>query len=138
MAVSEIASDDVSGETSSRYDIIRQELVLLSDWHRMRERGGFEKDGDKIVRSGAGRTRTLKPKHLEDFSDDDYEAYCQGHPSELTRKRFSIFNRFARSVCHMKAIARKEIFEAWARGTVCFRDLFVARGFVPPTKKSSH
>jgi hypothetical protein len=111
----------------SRYDAIHDELRLLSDWHRMTERaGGFEEDGNggTVNKRGSGRTRTLKSKHLEDFSDDDFDAaFCEGQVQhkhnnletmEAFRRRFQLFNKFARSVCHINAIARKEIFEAWA------------------------
>ena len=116
--------DNASKDDQSRYDAIEEELRNLSDWHRMRERCGLEEDESGCtVKKKPGRTRTLKPKHLEDFSDDDYrEAFCKGkeqrnnnttNDSESFR-RFRIFNQFARSVCHTNAIARKEIFEAWA------------------------
>ena len=121
----------------SRYDTIRTELRFLSDLHRMRERGGFgaaaaggEEENNNnsgnsttggTARRGPGRTRTLKPRHLNDFSDEDYPAYTKGdrerYPgdaTDATYRRFRIFNRFARSTCHAKAIPRKEIFEAWA------------------------
>ena len=120
-------------DDQSRYNAIREELRHLSDWHRMRQRAGFEEDENGIVvRKKMGRTRTLKPRHLENFSDDDYcQVFDKGQQHQSNNenisniaiqkdtdaesfRRFRIFNKFARSVCHTKAIARKEIFEAWA------------------------
>ncbi len=115
--------DTSSEEDQSRYDAIEAELRNLSDWHRMSERCGVkDTDSGCSIKKKPGRTRTLKPMHLEDFSDDDYsEAFRKGnheqkddHSQSESFRRFRIFNQFARSVCYMSAIKRKEIFEAWA------------------------
>ena len=130
------ATDADADETNirSRFDAINDELRLLSDLHNMTDRaGGFQEGGIGITanKRGSGRTRTLKSKHVEDFVDDDFDAaFCQlqaphkdthkhkrnNNPEtiEKFRRRFQLFNQFARSVCHINAIARKEIFEAWA------------------------
>ncbi len=110
----------------TRYDAIDTELRCLSDFHRMRQRGGFEEDEAGTIHKTAGRTRILKLHHLEDFLDEDYENVFgrtqqqqqqqqqQQHKDSKSVRNFRIFNQFARSVCRIKAIPRKEIFEAWA------------------------
>jgi len=88
----------------------------------------------------SGRTRTLKARHADDFNDEDYtntntnnndDSNNAAHTTTTKTnrvsdrrqyndnnnrnyRRFRLFNKFSRSVCKIQAIARKEIFEAWA------------------------
>eukprot|EP00536_Pseudo-nitzschia_multiseries_P008792 jgi/Psemu1/288028/fgenesh1_pg.230_\ len=133
MTQSETGSDaSSSSNRRHRFDRIAEELRFLSDLHRMTERGGHEISSNIDSRStGTGRTRSLKPHDRADFVDEDFfrapnnNDTSSSSSSSSTRnddddgnadryRRFRLFNRFARSVCKIKAIARKEVFEAWA------------------------
>lgn len=68
-----------------RDEDIDQELQLLANMHRMDQRQNQSQTRNK-----------LQPRHVEEFSSD------------------SLFDQFARVICQVSVIPRKELFETWA------------------------